>query len=222
MIVKLYMDANEKKKSRLLWVQDNYHLLDPEIVHLDYGDYHYISDLGDKVVFEYKTGKDFLSSIRNNHLQNQVYEMATHYDHQFVMVNVASWNELFKEMWYKLHQDWNMNDVMGAIASLNRYTTVIVMPSMAECFDMMYKQAVKIDDDKMLSPRHPKKSKNPAVNYLMGIHGLSNKTVKNIYLQFKPRALQDLLDLTHEDLVSVEGIGSKKAEMILAGIRGEL
>ena len=219
MITKLLMDDREKK-SRLVWVQDNYPQLDAEITHLDCGDYHYLTDAGERVVFEYKTGMDFLSSIRNNHLHNQVYEMCTRFDNQFVMVTVASWNELFKKAWYTAHVDFCLNDVMGAIASLNRFTTVIVMPTLKDSFDMMLRQAKKIDQDKLLAPRrNGRKSKNPAVNYLMSIHGLSDNTVKDIYLQFKPRNLEDLLGLTREDLVSINGIGEKKAEMILAGIR---
>ena len=218
--MELLMDDRELKQ-RLIWVQDNYPQLKPEITHLEVGDYHYILKDGRKVVFEYKTGADFLKSIRDGHLHNQVYDMATTYDWHFIMVCVGSWNQLFKELYYRAGVEYDMDDVMGAIASFNRFTTVIVMHTRRECFDMMLRQARKIEQDKLLAPKTPKKNKNSAVNYLLGLHQMGDETVKSIIDAFNPTSLQDLLDLTKEDLVSINGIGNKKATMILENIRGE-
>ena len=219
-MMELLMDDREMKK-RLIWVQDNYPQLNPSITHLDVGDYHYLLKDGRRVIFEYKTGADFLKSIRDGHLHNQVYDLATTCDWHFIMVCVGSWNQLFKELYYRAGVEYDISDVMGAIASFNRFTTVIVMHSRRDCFDMMLRQARKIEQDRLLAPKTPKKSKNPAVNYLLGLHGVSDETVKNIMDAFKPTSLQDLLNLTKEDLVSIDGIGTKRSEMILQNIRGE-
>lgn len=205
---------------RLDWVKDNYPTLNPTITHLDVGDYHYILKDGREVVFEYKTGADFLKSIRDGHLHNQVYDLATNFDWHFIMVCVGSWNQLFKELYYRAGVEYDMGDVMGAIASFNRFTTVIVMHNRRECFDMMLKQAQKIEKNKLLAPRHPRKDVNPAVNYLLGLHRMGDETVESIVTQFDVSSLQDLLDLTQEDLISINGIGKKRANTIMHGIRG--
>ena len=220
MMMELLMD-NRELLHRLDWVKENYPQLNPQVTTLLVGDYHYILKDGRKVVFEYKTGADFLKSIRDGHLHNQVYDLATTYDWHFIMVCVKSWSQLFKELYYKAGVEYDMNDVMGAIASFNRFTTVIVMNSRRECFDMMLRQARKIEQDKLLVPKTPRKDRNPAVNYLMGLHGMGDETVKSIVDAFNPTSLQDLLELTKEDLISIDGIADKKSETILRQIQGE-
>ena len=219
-MMELLMD-NRELLHRLDWVKENYPQLNPQVTTLLVGDYHYILKDGRKVVFEYKTGADFLKSIRDGHLHNQVYDLATTYDWHFIMVCVKSWSQLFKELYYKAGVEYDMNDVMGAIASFNRFTTVIVMNSRRECFDMMLRQARKIEQDKLLVPKTPRKDRNPAVNYLMGLHGMGDETVKSIVDAFNPTSLQDLLELTKEDLISIDGIADKKSETILRQIQGE-
>ena len=219
-LMKLLMDDRELK-NRLTWAKDKYPQLEPQVVRLEVGDYHYVLDDGRRVVFEYKTGSDFVKSMQNGHLHNQVYDMATNYDYTFIMVQVDNWNRLFDELWYRAGVSVDMNDIMGAIASFNLHTTVIVMSNRRDCFDMMLRQAVKVEQDKLLTPKLPKKTKNSAVNYLMTLHGLSDKTVKSIVDAFNPSCLQDLLDLTVEDIVSVDGIGKIRGEKIVEQIRGE-
>ena len=215
--MKLFIDDREKR-GRQKWVQREYSHLDPVVKHLDYGDYHYVTDEGLTVVFEYKTGVDFLKSIRDGHLHNQVYEMCTHYDYTFIMVAVPNWDSLFKEMWYKYHVDYDMNDVMGAIARFNCNTTVIERKSRKEAFDMMLRQARKISEEQPLCYKFGKKERNSALNYLNSIYGMNVKTTSRIVNQLNLRTLQDLQDLTIEDLVSVDKIGRKKAETILENI----
>ena len=218
--MELLMDDRESEIRRE-WVKEHYPKLNPTTTHLEVGDYHYILKDGTRVVFEYKTGKDFLSSITDTRLHNQVYALATTYDWHFIMVCVKSWNEVFNYFKYRAGVEYDMDTVIGAIASFNTKTTVIVMNNLNNCFDMMLRQARKIEKEKVLAPKTPRKDKNPAVNYLMGLHGISDETVKSIIDEFNPTSLQDLLHLTKEDLMSIDGIANKKSEMILGKIHGE-
>lgn len=215
--MQLFIDDREMT-NRQKWVQKEYSHLDPIVKHLDYGDYHYVTD-DVTVVFEYKTGIDFLKSIRDSHLHNQVYEMCTHYNYTFIMVAVKNWNPLFRELWYKYHVDYDMNDVIGAIARYNCNTTVIERETRKDAFDMMLRQARKIAEEQPLCYKFGKKTRNSALNYLNSIHGMNVKTTSKIVNQLNLKTLSDLQDLTLNDLISVDGVGRKKGQTILENIQ---
>ena len=216
-IIKLYCDTQEQN-SRLRYAIDNYSHLHPKIQRLKHGDYHYLMESGKKVCWEFKTGSDFLSSLWDNHLHNQIYRMSTSYDYTFVMIQIRDWEYLLESYWRNTGINVSMEEVLGAIASFNRYTTVVTAPTQSDAFYMMERQSLKAVDDKPLTHKFKKKSRNYALNRLNCIYGLGLEFSENIVKTLDLKTERDLLSLTIEDLTQVNGIGKKKAEMIIEAI----
>ena len=82
-------------------------------------------------------------------------------------------------------------------------------------------QALKCLDDKPVMSRPRRKTENPAMNFLCNcVYGINYKKAGLIINQLHIRTLEDLLNLSMEDLVSVRGIGQATAEKILKQLKG--
>jgi ERCC4-type nuclease len=113
---------------------------------------------------------------------------------------------------------------LGAIASLNRYTTVIetYSPYLNESYYRMMTQARKCLSDKPVVKKFPKKHKNTALNFLTyTIYGINYKKAQLIVDTYNLESLNDLMKLNKEDLINIEGIGEKTAENIIGAIHGK-
>ena len=188
---------------------------------LEYGDFLFTNNSDDvKVLFEYKTGKDFLASINNKRVFNQTIRACQNYKYQFVIVQVHDMKRVMDNYYYDSGIDMSMEQVNGAIASLNTYSTVLFGDTMYDCFDLMYRQATKVFEDKPLHYKFEKKHMNPALNYLHGVHGIG-KQVEVIVDEFDLYSLYDLFNLTENDLKTVPNIGKAKAKNIYRAIHGE-
>jgi len=218
-IVKLFCDDREDNR-RLNRVMDFNPEYNPQIRHLKYGDYHYITDTGKRVVWEFKTGSDFLSSIQDNHLHNQVYQMKKHYDYTFVMIQVSDWEYLLSSYRRMSGIDVSLKRVAGVIAYLNCHTTVLQCRNMSYALYMMKRQSEKLVEDKPLSYKFNKKSENYAENRLNCIHGISEDITETIIGTLNLKTEQDLMNLTVNDLKLCDGIGIKRAEKIIHDIQG--
>jgi ERCC4-type nuclease len=218
-IVKLYIDDREDNRriNRVIEKNPEYN---PQIKHLRYGDYHYITNTGTRVIWEYKTGSDFLSSIQDNHLHNQVYNMKKHYDLTFLMIQVSDWEYLLQSYKRVTGIDISLKRVAGQIALFNGHTTVIQCKNMSYALYMMKRQSEKIIEDKPLLYKFNKKSPNYAENRLNCIYGVSSELAEQITNTLNLKSEKDLMNLTINDLRIVEGIGYKKAENILQSLHG--
>jgi hypothetical protein len=118
----------------------------------------------------------------------------------------------------------NLFQYHGAIASINRYSTVIecYSPYIEEAFYRMYIQAQKDLSNKPIVKRHGKKDKNTAFNILTNdIYGINWKKAQAIVQTHNLRTIADLFKLTKEDLIQIDGIADKTATNIINQI-GEL
>lgn len=218
-IIKLYMDDREDSKriNSVTEYNPEYH---PQVKHLKYGDYHYITDTGERIIFEYKTGSDFLNSIQDNHLHNQVYNMKKHYNYTFLMICVSDWEYLLQSYKRMTGIELTMKRIAGQITWFNCHTTVLTAKNIPNSIYLMKRQSEKIVDDKPLLYKFNKKSPNYAENRLNCIHGISSELATSITDTLNLKSEKDLLDLTVDDLRIVEGIGYKKAENILTSLHG--
>lgn len=188
---------------------------------LEYGDFLFTNDTDDaRVLFEYKTGADFLASINSKRVFNQTIRACQEYKYQFIIVQVHDMNSVMDTYFHKSGIDMGMEHVNGAVASLNTISTVLFGDTMYDCFDLMHRQAMKIFEDKPLHYKFKKKHMNPALNYLHGIHGV-DKQVDTIVEKFQLYSLYDLFNLTENDLKTVPNIGKAKAKNIYRAIHGE-
>jgi ERCC4-type nuclease len=218
-IKKVIVDFREQKRiNNAKTFFDDY---DVSVKQLEYGDFLFIDDSNSvRVLFEYKTAKDFLASINNKHIFNQTIRACQEYQYQFIIVQVHDMKSVMDTYFFESGVDMSMEQVNGAVASLNTISTVLFGDTMYDCFDLMHRMAVKVFEDKPLAYKFKKKSMNPALNFLHCIHGI-DKQVEVIVDEFELYSLYDLFNLTENDLKTLPNIGEAKAKNIYRAIHGE-
>lgn len=195
--------------------------LDVSVEELPVGDYVF-SNGENEVVFEYKKMTDFFSSIQDNRVFNQSISQSEEFDFHFVLIHGNLYDRNNCIALSRRWQPVNVYQYLGAIASLNRYTTVIECDNdeIDEVYYRMLVTAQKSLQDKPVVKKFGRKHKNPAFNWLCYCnYGISAKKAQAIIDTLQLETLDDLINLTVEDLVSVDGIGKKTAKNIINGIK---
>jgi len=210
---------DDRENKRVDYALNHYSPFNPEIKHLDIGDYIFKGENDVEVVFEYKTGSDFLNSItENNHLHNQVWEMSSNYDYTFIIIECEDIRQEINSLYYSTGIDISLKQVNGAISEFNTVSTVLTAQTQYQAFDLMMRQAGKIIQQKPFRYKYGKKSTNWALNILTGMKGLE-KIGENIVKTLDLHTLDDIMNLTKEELVQVDKVGEKTADKILNNIR---
>lgn len=214
------IQIDDRETDRIDYALKQYSECNPVVKHLEIGDYIFTGKNHKKVVFEYKTGSDFLSSITsdNHRLHNQVYHMVTNYDYTFVVVQTEDLMKEIDELYYSTGISINLPQINGALSEFNTVSTVLFAQTQYQAFDLMFRMAGKIILDKPFSYKYGKKSVNSALNYLSAMKGV-NEQAETICKKLNLRCLNDLLKLTKEELITVDLIGDKKADKILNEIK---
>lgn len=217
-IKQVIIDVHENDRKD--YAMEQYAPFNPIIRSLDTGDYIFIGHNGIKVAVEYKTGSDFLTSIdtTENHLHNQVYRMIHDYDYTLIMIEVEDLNKLITKRFYQTGLRKSVQEINGAISEFNTVSTVLFSQTQFGAFDLMVRMAGKLIDQKPFLWKFGKKSTNPALNYLTAVHGLKNKA-EDIVDTLGLHTLQDLQNLTIDDLLCVDGVGEVTAELVLHSIK---
>ena len=185
---------------------------------LEVGDYVF----DNKVAFEFKTIPDFVSSIQSNRVFNQAISQAETYPYHFVIIQGDESTRAKALAMSKHYREVTYYDYLGAIASLNRYTTVIesYSPYINEAYYRMLTTAKKCIQNKPIVKKFPKKNRNPCLNYLCYcVYGLNAKRATQIVNELDLNNLTDLQQLTIEQLTQIEGIGEKTANNIINSIK---
>ena len=191
--------------------------LETEVTNLEIGDY--IFD--NKVCFEYKTMADFIASIQDNRVFNEAINQSENFDWQYVLIQGNEHERSKCLAMTKHYVPVNLFQFHGSIASINRYSTVIecYSPYLNEAFYKMYIQAKKDLQQKPIVKKFPKKHKNAAYNYLAYcVYGVNAKRAHDIVYTCHLDTLEDLFNLTHQDLIKIPGIGDNLADRILMSI----
>ena len=193
------------------------------IEELQIGDYIF-SDGTDEVVFEFKMVSDFIASIQDGRVFNQCIEQSENFNHHFCIIHgdLATRSKCIAMS--RNYREITVFQYLSAIASINKYSTVIetYSPFLEESFYRMMIQSKKCLSKKPIVKKFPRKDKNPIRNFLMYcIYGVSATKADEIIQTHNIRNLNDLKQLTLDDLTMVEGIGKKTAQNILSAI-GEL
>ena len=213
---------DSRELDRRKYAMEQYAPFNPSIELLECGDYLFVGANGVEVVVEYKKDSDFISSVvGSDHLHNQTYDMITNYEYSFIMIECKDLRGELDTHYYKTGQDISFAQLNGSIAELNTVSTVLFAQTQYQAFDLMMRQAGKLIQQKPFKYKFSKKTTNSALNYLSAIKGL-DKRAEQICTELKLKTLQDLLNLEIEDLTKVNGVGNKKAEMIISNLRGDL
>lgn len=194
--------------------------LDVEVTNLEIGDYVF----DNKVAVEYKTMSDFISSIQNHRVFNEAINQAENYDYHYVLIQGNEHDRAKCLAMTKHYQPVNLFQFHGAIASINRYSTVIecYSPFINEAFYKMYIQAKKDLSQKPIIKKFERKEKNSAYNYLAYcVYGVSAKRANDIVQALDLHTLEDLLYLDCDKLTNIDGIGPKLANKIINTIQGD-
>ena len=189
-----------------------------EITNLQYGDYVF----DNKVAFEYKTIQDFIASIQDNRVFNEAINQAENFDWHYVIIQGTEAERAKGLAMTKHYRPVTIFQYHGSIASINRYSTVIecYTPWLNESFYKMYIQAKKVLQDKPIVKRFGKKDKNPVFNFLChDVYGINKHKAKIIVDELELNTLTDLLQLTTENLTTIDGIGESTANRIIQAIK---
>ena len=172
--------------------------------------------INNKVVFEFKTWPDFMSSITDNRLFNESISQIEEYNYHFVVIHGT--NRDYKQAYQ--HNGLDHTNITGAIARLNTYTKIIRgTGTLEDTFELMKVTAEKCLDDKILCKNFGTKSINKAFNCLaFCVDDINAKRAKTIVNTLNLNTIGDIYNLTYEDLVKVPGIGDILATKILEAI----
>lgn len=190
---------------------------------LEIGDYLF-TDGTESVVFEYKTIPDYISSINDGRLWNEAINQAENYNYHFILIHGDLYQRTKAIIQSKDYIPMNIEQYIGSISSLNRYTTVLQCYNhvIQEAYFTMMKQAEKCLNNRPIVKKFPKKHKNSAFNYLAYcVYGISGKKAEKIVKELELSTLEDLLYLDHNQLTNIEGIGDKLASRILETISND-
>ena len=216
----MLVQISDKEQNRIPKAEEYFQELGckTEVTNLQYGDYVF----NHKVAIEYKTMADFIASIQDNRVFNEAINQAENYDWHYVLIHG---NEHERTKCISMTQHYipvNLFQFHGAIASINRYSTVIecYTPWINEAFYKMYIQAKKDLSQKPIVKKFPKKDKNTAFNFLCyTIYGINHKKAKSIVDAYDLKTLSDIQNLTMEKLTAIDGIGTKNAKRIMEAIK---
>ena len=217
MLVQIDVREKDRVKSASKYYKEQG--LDVEVCELEIGDYLF----DHKVVFEMKLINDFVSSIQSNRVFNQAISQAEEYNHHYVIIHGDQHSRAKALAMTKHYRQVTLLQYLSAIASLNRYTTVIETssPFIEESYYRMMVQAKKCLQNKPIVKRFPKKDKNVAMNFLChDIYGVNYKKAKLIVDTYQLESLTDLFRLSKKQLLFIDGIGEKTADNIIGAIHG--
>ena len=212
----MLVQIDVREKDRIKSAKEYYEKqgLDVEVCELEVGDYVF----DHKVAFEMKLISDFVSSIQNGKVFNQAINQAENFDYHFVIIQGDEHSRAKALAMSRNYHEITYFGYLGAISSLNRYTTVIesYSPHIHEAYYRMMTQAKKCLQNKPIVKKFPKKHKNSCMNYLTYcVYGLNWKRSHDIVTLLDLHTLEDLLNVTHQQLTSVPGIGDKMADRII-------
>ena len=215
------VQISDKEQSRIKQAERYFTELgcETEVTNLQYGDYVF----DNKVAIEYKTMADFIASIQDKRVFNEAINQAENFDWHYVLIHGNEHDRTKCIAMTKNYIPVNLFQFHGAIASINRYSTVIecYSPFINEAFYKMYIQAKKDLSTKPIIKKFPRKDKNTAFNFLCySIYGINWKKAKLITDTYQLQSLTDLLELTADDLLLIDGIGKKTAQNIIEAIHG--
>lgn len=217
---------DSREQTRVPYAKRFFSKYNPVVSELATGDYIFKNmDTDEQVCFEYKTIKDFMGSISDGRIFEQVKRMNDEFDWSFIVIE-GTIEDLNRENNRRMLQKntgrpFSLSQFYGAIARLNTYVTVTQCHNQAQCFNYLEKQALKIFDNEPLIKHFKKDTENSALNYLMSIEGIGFKTADLIVSEFKINTLFDLLQLVENtDLKYIKGIGEKTADNIEKNILG--
>lgn len=220
--MKLHID-NRESKTRINSASQFFTDYDIEVGSYPVGDF--IFD--NKICFEYKTANDIVSSIIDGRVFRQVERMKQYpYSYVVVVGNVADTiNERNANYWNRRNQvrQFTVRNYLGGLARLQIESKVIHVDNNQQAWTIMDFIVKKLSSDNpnVRGVDRPKATlSDPIATFLSCIYvndsqRLGIKTAVMIREYLKLEKLNDLLNVSYDDLIQVKGVGSKTARKIM-------
>lgn len=235
-IRKVIIDSNEKKRGIRAY---NYYIntYEVNVKPLDYGDYLFLTSDGKKAIFEFKTCEDFISSMENKSLFQELSNQTINNEYSYLII-CGNWEDSFDYLYfnvshyrykYKTKRMLNnrlTNQINGAIQRIYAmYIPIIFAENEEDAFSKMLKISSKIADSKkyggVVRPSHKHLEITPVEYFLSGIDGIGEKKSKNITDELGLNCLEDLCEKKPSDFLSVHYINEKNVKEIWKRIHNE-
>lgn len=214
---------DSREKERIPYAMNFFKKYEPVVRELGIGDFIF-SDGDGLVCFEYKTMKDFIGSVSDGRIFEQVKRMNGVFDWSFIVIE-GTIEDLNRENKRRMFQQntgrpFSLSQFYGVIARLNCYTTVTQCHNQSQAFNYMEKQMLKIFDDTPLIKHFKNDSDDAVLNFLCCINGINYKTAKLIVDEYNIKNLHDLVVIANSvDFTDIKGIGNKTKDRIMEVIK---
>ena len=222
-IIRVFIDSREQDRINSATEYYTQQGLTVKVAELEVGDFLF-SNGTEEVIFEFKLIEDFITSIQDGRVFNQAISQSEEFNYHFVLIHGSLYDRTQAIIRSRDYVPMTIEQYIGSISSLNRYTTVLQCynPAIDEAYFTMMKQAEKCLQNRPIVKKFPRKDKNVCFNYLAYcVYGISGKKAQSIVTELDLHTLEDLLYLDHDKLTAVDGIGEKLAERIINTIQSE-
>lgn len=205
---KIIVDSREtekrKRKAMKLWGEENV-----EVMKLPVGDYVY-KDTG----VEFKTVEDFIGSVKSKRIYNQAVSLDETFEHHYVIVYGNVTQTLTKM--YRYGHRFTVKQFLGAVASLSQITHVLCVANESQAFQLCKSLFEKSTDGKNRKVKSPtSNSKNKVVGVLSFIGDINSTRAEKLVDELGIRSLEDLVNITEDEIKAVHGFGDKTAKKIV-------
>ena len=176
-----------------------------EIAKLSYGDYF----INGRITVERKTAKDFLKSIIDGRLFNQLSNLKKFCNHPILLIEGNP---------YETDHNFDRMAIKGAIVSTQTiwYVPVIFSRTKEDSRDILLmisrQLGTCIDVVPLRGGYRPKRIKSKQLYLLQGLPQVGPKLAKRLILHFK--SVSKVMNASVQDLTDVDGIGMVSAQKI--------
>ena len=206
MIVKI--DAEQVQHCKAIkYYREKYKII---IDHLEIGDYILKND-NDEVSFKYVLLYDLIFKIDKNILIKQLIKQYKNYEYNFLLIE---WD---KKKFKRKGIEIDKRKAFKIIILLSLFTTIIISPTKKKAFPLMEKYAKQCFNHEIYK-NTSENNINQIRDYLMTIDNVNKIKARKICRKLNLNNVDDLLDLTIQDLVKVSGVGLVTAERIVSSI----
>lgn len=232
----IIIDSHEKDRGIRAY-NDYLNKYSIDISPLKYGDYLFNTNDGKQVIFEYKTCKDFINSMENKSLFNEVSNQSIHMEYSYLII-VGDFDETIEELYftvdyyrykYKSLRKIKINLTNQINGALNRlyamYVPIVFVENEKIAFKKMLEISLKIADNKkyggIVRPSRKDLVEDNCALFLTTTNGIGEKKAKNITNELDINCLDDLCKMKPSDFASVTKITNDNVIEIWKKIHNE-
>jgi DNA excision repair protein ERCC-4 len=201
--VKIVVDYREKASGLIdLLKNEDIHIQTRKISHGDY-------IINDSITIERKTSRDFLLSVIDGRLFNQLSNLRKHCPNPIVLIEGNP---------YQTDLDFDPNAIKGALLSSQViwYIPIVYSRSKEDTRDILLmigkQDEIHTDVVPLRGGYRPKRLKSRQMYILQGLPKVGPRMAKRLLKHFG--SVSNVMNATTQDLMKVEGVGEVSAEKI--------